>query len=406
MNMAAFSRTEAQQRADEMRVFQSELDRLEREGVLTLSDDQRRAVKDHQRSVLAEYTQAFDIDRDAQSRQLSIGMRVASFLGALALAASVFFLFYQFWGLFPETAQVSILLVAAFGSFGATFVIKARDSTGYFTKLAAMVAFACFVLNIAMIGQIFNITPSDKALLPWAAFAMLLAYTCDLRLLLAAGILCLTAFISARTGTWSGMYWLHFGERPENFFPAAIALFFVPQVLDHRRFQGFPAIYRVFVLPSSLELDLSFAPSSGFGARGPTFRLLFGQSMEQPLGSSQPAHELFGFAVHHALHARSCIERGRAWQAEFWIHALRDYALHIACLRRGLEGDLGRDVDALPPDLLRRFDDTLVRSLEPAELRRGLRSLVDALLVESQDIQPVAERMEEILRGLESEPAG
>ncbi len=246
--MTASSRTEAQQRADEIRVFQGELDRLEREGVLTLGDDQRRAVADHQRSLLAQYARAFDIDRDTQSRQLSIGMRVASFLGALALAASVFFLFYQFWGLFPETAQVGILLAAAFGMFGTTFVIQARDSTGYFTKLAAMVAFACFVLDIAMLGQIFNITPSDKALLPWAAFAMLLAYTCDLRLLLAAGILCLIAFISARTGTWSGMYWLHFGERPENFFPAAIALFFVPQVLDHRRFQGFAAIYRVFGL--------------------------------------------------------------------------------------------------------------------------------------------------------------
>jgi len=246
--MSASSRTEAQQRADGIRVFQGELDRLEREGVLTLSDDQRRAVADHQRSLLARYAQAFDIDRDTQSRQLSIGMRVASFLGALALAASVFFLFYQFWGLLPEAAQVGILLAAAFGMFGTTFVIQARDSTGYFTKLAAMVAFACFVLDIAMLGQIFNITPSDKALLPWAAFAMLLAYTCDLRLLLAAGILCLIAFISARTGTWSGMYWLHFGERPENFFPAAIALFFVPQVLDHRRFQGFAAIYRVFGL--------------------------------------------------------------------------------------------------------------------------------------------------------------
>jgi len=248
MNMSAYSRTEAQQRADEIGVFQSELDRLEHEGVLTLTEDQRRAVKEHQRGLLAQYSQAFDIDRDTQSRQLSIGMRVASFLGALALAASVFFLFYQFWGLFPETAQVGILLVAAFGSFGATFVIQARDSTGYFTKLAAMVVFACFVLNIAMLGQIFNITPSDKALLPWAAFALLLAYSCDLRLLLAAGILCLIAFVSARTGTWSGMYWLHFGERPENFFPAAIALFFVPQVLDHRRFQGFAAIYRVFGL--------------------------------------------------------------------------------------------------------------------------------------------------------------
>jgi len=246
--MTASSRSEAQQRADEIRTFQAELERLEREGVLVLGDDQRRAVAEHQRALFAQYAQAFDIDRDAQAKQLSIGMRVASFLGALALAASVFFLFYQFWGLFPATLQVGILLAAAFGTFGATFAIERRDATGYFTKLAAMVAFACFVLNIAMLGQIFNITPSDKALLPWAALALLLAYACDLRLLLAAGILCLIAFISARTGTWSGMYWLHFGERPENFFPAAVVMFFVPQFVDHRRFHGFAAIYRVFGL--------------------------------------------------------------------------------------------------------------------------------------------------------------
>ncbi|HEX9192433.1 MAG TPA: DUF2157 domain-containing protein [Burkholderiales bacterium] len=246
--MSASSRSEAQQRVDEIRQFQAELERLEREGVLVLGEDQRRAVAEHQRALLAQYARAFDIDRDAQSKQLSVGMRVASFLGALALAASVFFLFYQFWGLFPAAAQVGILLAAAFGTFGGTFVIQRRDATGYFTKLAAMVAFACFVLNIAMLGQIFNITPSDKALLPWAALALLLAYACDLRLLLAAGILCLIAFISARTGTWSGMYWLHFGERPENFFPAAAAMFLVPQFVDHRRFQGFAAIYRVFGL--------------------------------------------------------------------------------------------------------------------------------------------------------------
>src|ERR1700675_1144477 len=167
--MTPSSRTEAQQRADEIRVFQKELHRLVREGVLTPGDEQRRAGADHQRGLLAGYARVFDIDRDAQSRQLSMGMRVASFLGALALAASVFFLFCQFWGWFPETAQVGILIAAAFGTFGATFAIQRRDATGYFTKLAAMVAFACFVLNIAMLGQIFNITPSDKALLPWAA---------------------------------------------------------------------------------------------------------------------------------------------------------------------------------------------------------------------------------------------
>ncbi len=246
--MSASSRSEAQQRADAIRVFQAELERLEREGVLQLGEDQRRAIAQYHTGLLAQYAQAFDIDRDVQAKQLSLGMRIASFLGALALAASVFFLFYQFWGLFSTAAQVAILLIAALGTLAGTVWIQGRDATGYFTKLAAMVAFACFVLDIVMLGQIFNITPSDKALVPWALLALLLAYTCDLRLLLAAGIVCLIAFVSARTGTWSGMYWLHFGERPENFFPAALVLFLVPQILQHDRFGGFGAIYRVFAL--------------------------------------------------------------------------------------------------------------------------------------------------------------
>lgn len=242
------SRAEAQQRADEIRTFQKELSLLEREGVLKLSDAQRQAIADHHASLVAQYAQAFDIDRNVQAKQLSLGMRIASFTGALALAASVFFLFYQFWGEFSVAAQVAILTIASLGSLIATFLIQSRDETGYFTKLAGMVAFVCFVLNIAMLGQIFNITSSDKAFLPWAAFAMLLAYSCDLRLLLAAGILCLVAFIAARTGTWVGMYWLHFGERPENFFPAALALLLLPQFINHLRFPGFAPIYRVFGL--------------------------------------------------------------------------------------------------------------------------------------------------------------
>jgi len=246
--MSAPSRTDAQQRADEIRVFAEELARLEREGVLALTQGQREAVAAHHRGLLAQFAQAYDIDRDVRAKQLSLGMRIASFLGALALAASVFFLFRQFWDRFSTTVQVVVLIGAALGTFGATVWIQGRESSGYFTKLAAMVAFACFVINIYLLGQIFNITPSDKALIPWAAFALLLAYTCDLRLLLAAGILCIIAWIAARTGTWSGMYWLHFGERPENFFPAAVLLFLVPQLIPHGRFSGFGPIYRVFAL--------------------------------------------------------------------------------------------------------------------------------------------------------------
>jgi len=95
--MTPSSKSEAQQRADAIRVCRSELERVEREGVLTLSDDQRLALERYQGGLLADYARAFDIDCGVQAKPLSLGMRIASFLGALALAASVFFLFYQ-WG--------------------------------------------------------------------------------------------------------------------------------------------------------------------------------------------------------------------------------------------------------------------------------------------------------------------
>ena len=242
------SRVDAQRRTDEIRMFQAELHRLADDGALVLSDEQRRSVAEYHAQLLARFASQFDIDPDLQSKQLSLGMRIASFLGALALAASVFFLFYRFWGMFAETAQVTILAAAALGSFVVPFWIQTKDSSGYFTKLAALVAFACFVLDVTMLGQIFNITPSDLAFLPWAAVAFMLAYAFDLRLMLAAGIFCIVAFIAARTGTWGGMYWLDFGERPENFFLPAVILFFIPQLIRHDRFPGFAATYRVFGL--------------------------------------------------------------------------------------------------------------------------------------------------------------
>ena len=79
------------------------------------------------------------------------------------------------------------------------------------------------------------------------------------------------------------------------------------------------AIYRVFVLPGCLQLDVSLAPQSSFGARTETFRLLFGAAAELPHASGPPAAELFGYAVHHALRARFAIERDQRWLAEFWV---------------------------------------------------------------------------------------
>ncbi len=244
--MKTSSKTDAQKRADQIVSFNRELVELTQEQVIALSDEQQQAVAAYHQRILQRLRSDHDIDSTQQEKQLSLGMRIASFLGAVALAASVFFLFYQFWGLLGGISQVGILIAASLISLIATVFIADRDGTGYFTKLIGLVAFACFVLNILMLGQIFNITPSDNALLAWAALGLLLAYAYDVRLLLVAALLCIIAFVSARVGTWSGIYWIHFGERPENFFPVAILLFFIPQWIDHQRFSGFAMTYRLF----------------------------------------------------------------------------------------------------------------------------------------------------------------
>lgn len=261
--MTQITKIEAQQRADRIQLFGEELSQLEQEKVIELSDEQHSAVTKYHKNLLSQYTDHLDIDTSQQAKQLSLGMRIASFLGALALAASVFFLFYQFWGELSTATQVVLLILVPLATFVATLAIARKEKTGYFAKLMGLLTFACFVLNLSMFGQIFNITPTDNALIVWGALAFLIAYTCDVRLLLAAGIVCVIAFISARTGTWGGMYWIHFGERPENFFPAAILLFFIPQFLNHRHFWGFGSIYRVFGL---LTLFIPLLILSNWGA--------------------------------------------------------------------------------------------------------------------------------------------
>lgn len=163
---------------------------------------------------------------------------------------------------------------------------------------------------------------------------------------------------------------------------AAVTLFDLP---------AGPSLYRVFLLPGCLQFDLSFTPASAFGATGPKFRLLFGSAVEKPHAAAPPPHELFGYAVHHALRARFCIERGRVWQAEYWISGVRDYGLTLACLHRDLPAQQGRGFDDLPADVRDAFQDALARSLERDELLRALGVAIAGLLRETAQVRELAE---------------
>lgn len=152
-----------------------------------------------------------------------------------------------------------------------------------------------------------------------------------------------------------------------------------------------PSLYRVFLLPGCLQFDLSFTPAAAFGATGPKFRLLFGAAAaNKPYTAPPSPHEIFGYAVHHALRACFCIERGRVWQAEYWLSGVRDAALHLACLRHNLPAREGRGFDDLPADVLGAFRDALARSLEPEELLRALAVAVAGLRREAAQMHEIA----------------
>ncbi len=162
-----------------------------------------------------------------------------------------------------------------------------------------------------------------------------------------------------------------------------------------------PTLFRVFLLANTLQVDLAFWPAAEFGAIGPTFRLLFGTAHDRPLPPAPAATDLIGMGWLYALHARSSIARGRAWQAEYMISGVRDHVLALACLRHGVPAAQARGIDRLPPEAIAAVSESLVRSLEAAELRRAFAAVIDALIAEIEQADAgLANRLAGLLREL------
>jgi hypothetical protein len=175
-----------------------------------------------------------------------------------------------------------------------------------------------------------------------------------------------------------------------------------------------PTTYRVFLLPDLLQLDLSMTPAGLFRPAGPRFRLLFGETtaggseeLAPPvmgdlfLSTPAVAEDVFGWGVIYAVYARTCIERGRVWQAEHYVGAVRDHALSLACLRQGLPAVQGRGYDDLSAETLARFRDAHICTVEPEALRAALAGSVLSLMREGaearlQHAEVIAERLVEL----------
>jgi len=153
-------------------------------------------------------------------------------------------------------------------------------------------------------------------------------------------------------------------------------------VLHHLDVKAGSWTYRVFLLANTLQVDLAFVGADEFRGLAPTFRLVFGAANEPRHLPPPNVSDLIGVGWLYALHVRSAIARDRFWQAEYMIHGMRDHALALACVSRGLPGIHGRGFHLLPGEVTARFESSLVRELARSELLRAFREVTDSFLSE------------------------
>jgi len=163
-------------------------------------------------------------------------------------------------------------------------------------------------------------------------------------------------------------------------------------------------IYRVFLLPGALQVDLSFSSAEDFGPRGPRFELIFGEANEGQWISAPPQEQAFGLAIHHIVRAHICIERGRLWQAEYWQHQARDLALTLACQWHNLEPRNGRGFDALPDSVHEQFSPCFVGALSVGTLTRALAVTTQILLQNTPAAPKEVEQLREMLQEISLPP--
>ena len=78
------------------------------------------------------------------------------------------------------------------------------------------------------------------------------------------------------------------------------------------------------------------------------------------------------------------IARGYLWRATNALAVIRTRVIELAGLRHGYDTRRFREVDNLPPALLTALEKTLVQQVDPTEILRALRMVVELFISEAQ----------------------
>ncbi|WP_212743150.1 nucleotidyltransferase domain-containing protein [Microbacterium sp. 2FI] len=162
--------------------------------------------------------------------------------------------------------------------------------------------------------------------------------------------------------------------------------------------------YRVFLLSTSLQVDISFWPHHEFRATTDEgFQLIFGSTNPATLPPAPKISEAVGMGWLCALHARSALARGKLWQAVTMLDDLRNQILTLACARHDLNAWHGREIDRLPADELAALAHARPAQVTKEAIEVALRISIELFLDEIAHHDPArAARLLEPLRSLTS----
>jgi predicted nucleotidyltransferase len=146
---------------------------------------------------------------------------------------------------------------------------------------------------------------------------------------------------------------------------------------------------RGFLLRDALLLDLAFTPIGDLAVWAPVQVLVdrTGRATEiakspAPLTPTPDWRGEAGFAAHDVLHACVAANRGRSWQALYFLQRIRNRTLALASERLGFDSDDLVRADDLPADELRPLEATLVPKLERDALLTATEQATRAFLDE------------------------
>ncbi|GAA1968614.1 nucleotidyltransferase domain-containing protein [Microbacterium deminutum] len=146
--------------------------------------------------------------------------------------------------------------------------------------------------------------------------------------------------------------------------------------------------YRVFLIRSSLQIDVSFWPHDQFRATEDGFQLLFGTANAPTSAADLDLDQTIGMGWLYALHVRSALAREKLWQAVIMLDELRNQIIALACARRGLNPWHGREVDRLPSGELAAFARARTHEVSVAAIHNSQRQLIDLFLAEVELADP------------------